>query len=372
MLKIPEKIKYVLDVLAQNGYEAYIVGGCVRDALLGLEPSDYDITTSARPEEIMEIFEKTIPTGIKHGTVTVMAESEPVEVTTFRTEGRYLDSRHPENVEFVTDLREDLSRRDFTVNAMAYNAEKGLIDIFGGATDLKNKLLRAVGEPRKRFSEDALRILRLFRFSSQLGFDIEENTLNSALKLQKGLENISRERIFAELIKLLNGKNQRAILPLIASRGLEFLGLEKIPCFTEIPNEDLRLFVFLSSSSKNPTEALKGLKASNRQIDITEKLLILEKLEAHTKEDIKNALFLTDLEAVSLHFELKNRNKLFLEEIIEKREPYLISHLDIGGEDLIALGYSGREIGERLELLRQEVIKDKNKNKREILISLTK
>ena len=191
MLSIPENAARVIDRLTQNGYEAYIVGGCVRDSLLGLTVSDFDITTSAKPEKVIELFEKTVPTGIKHGTVTVMIGNEPIEVTTFRTEGVYNDSRHPEDVEFVSDIREDLSRRDFTVNAIAYNEKTGIVDLFGGMSDLENKILRAVGDPEKRFREDALRILRLFRFASQLGFEIEENTLNSALSLKDGLENIS-------------------------------------------------------------------------------------------------------------------------------------------------------------------------------------
>ena len=222
MLKIPEKIKFVLRTLTQNGYEAYIVGGCVRDSLLGITPSDYDVTTSAKPEEILGLFDKTVPTGLKHGTVTVIIENEPIEVTTFRTEGEYKDFRHPQNVEFVTDLREDLSRRDFTVNAVAYNETVGLVDLFGGLSDLENKILRSVGDSDKRFKEDALRILRLFRFASQLEFTPEEKTLKSALKLQNGLKNISKERIFSEIVKAVNGKNPKAILPLINSGGLEF------------------------------------------------------------------------------------------------------------------------------------------------------
>ena len=374
MLKIPEKIKFVLDTLTQNGYEAYIVGGCVRDSLLGLIPSDYDVTTSAKPQEILGLFEKTVPTGIKHGTVTVIIDNEPVEVTTFRTEGEYKDSRHPQNVEFVTDLREDLSRRDFTVNAMAFNETVGLVDLFGGVSDIKNKILRAVGDSDKRFSEDALRILRLFRFASQLEFTIEEKTLNSALKLQNGLENISKERIFSELCKAVNGKNPKAILPLIKSGGLEFLGVIKTPEFATADNLDLRLFVFLNTSSENPIKVLKTLKAPSRQIDFANKLLKLQSIKIDSKEDIKNALFLTDFNGVSLFLQLqKEENKLkILDEVIKNKEPYLISHLAVSGEDLKELGFKGKEIGEMLERMRQEVVKSPEKNRKETLMMLTK
>ena len=374
MLKIPEKIKFVLDTLTQNGYEAYIVGGCVRDSLLGIIPSDYDVTTSAKPEEILGLFDKTVPTGLKHGTVTVIIENEPIEVTTFRTEGEYKDFRHPQNVEFVTDLREDLSRRDFTVNAVAYNETVGLVDLFGGLSDLENKILRSVGDSDKRFKEDALRILRLFRFASQLEFTIEEKTLNSALKLQNGLENISKERIFSELCKAVNGKNPKAILPLIKSGGLEFLGVIKTPEFATADNLDLRLFVFLNTSSENPIKVLKTLKAPSRQIDFANKLLKLQSIKIDSKEDIKNALFLTDFNGVSLFLQLqKEENKLkILDEVIKNKEPYLISHLAVSGEDLKELGFKGKEIGEMLERMRQEVVKSPEKNRKETLMMLTK
>lgn len=374
MLKIPEKIKFVLDTLTQNGYEAYIVGGCVRDSLLGLTPSDYDVTTSAKPQEIIGLFEKTVPTGLKHGTVTVIIENEPIEVTTFRTEGEYKDSRHPRNVKFVTDLREDLSRRDFTVNAMAYNETAGLVDLFGGVADLQNRILRAVGDPQKRFSEDALRILRLFRFASQLEFTPEKKTLNSALKLQKGLKNISKERIFSELCKAVNGKNPKAILPLVNSGGFEFLGVIKTPKFTMIDDSDLRLFVFLNTSSENPVEVLKTLKAPKKQIDFANKLIKLQAIKINTKEDIKNALFLTDYNAVNLFLQLQeDEDKLkLLAEIIKNNEPYLISHLAIDGEILKNLGFEGKEIGEILERLRQTVVCDPQKNRKEILMTFTK
>ena len=372
MPKIPENAALVIDRLMENGYEAYIVGGCVRDSLLGVECSDFDITTSAKPEKVIELFEKNVPTGIQHGTVTVIIENEPIEVTTFRTEGAYNDSRHPENVEFVSDLKEDLSRRDFTVNAIAYNKKVGIIDLFGGKSDLENKILRAVGDPDKRFREDALRILRLFRFASQLDFKIEENTLKSALELKDGLKNISRERIFAELQRSVNGKKPKAILPLINSGALEFLGITGEPDLSvSSQSPDLRLWGLIKSS-ENPVLVLKNLKASNRQIANAQNFIKLSGLEIKTKEDIKNALFLTDEQTVRAFFEYYKKDTAKLDEIIENNEPYLISHLAVTGEDLKELGFFGKEIGEKLEALRQAVVKDPQKNEKLVLLRLTK
>ena len=169
-INIPKNVKFIIDTYYNNNYEAFMVGGCVRDSLLGLKPKDFDVTTSALPEITENLFTKTIPTGIKHGTVTVVIDKENFEVTTYRTEENYIDNRRPEKVEFVKDLKEDLSRRDFTINAFAYNDKEGLIDYFNGMDDLKNKVIRAVGDPNKRFNEDALRMLRAIRFSAQLGF----------------------------------------------------------------------------------------------------------------------------------------------------------------------------------------------------------
>ena len=206
---VPTQVKKAINILNNNGYEAYIVGGCVRDFLLNLTPSDFDITTSALPDEILSTFSdyKTIETGLKHGTVTVVIESMHLEITTYRIDGEYKNNRHPDEVYFTRSLKEDLKRRDFTVNAMAYHPEKGLIDCFGGKIDLKNKVIRCVGEPEKRFTEDALRILRAVRFASVLGFDVEEKTFIAAHKLKNLINNISAERINTELNKLLTGKN---------------------------------------------------------------------------------------------------------------------------------------------------------------------
>ena len=179
-IKLPATVKGIIDTLQARGFEAYAVGGCVRDSILGRVPDDWDITTSARPEQIKEIFRKTVDTGIAHGTVTVLLGSGAHEVTTYRIDGEYEDSRHPKNVTFTGNLREDLRRRDFTINAMAYNEQEGLVDLYGGMEDLQKKKIRCVGDSRERFGEDALRILRAVRFSAQLNFGIEEKTRKSA------------------------------------------------------------------------------------------------------------------------------------------------------------------------------------------------
>ena len=213
-IPLPQAVADALSALENAGYEAFIVGGCVRDALLGREPKDYDITTSALPEEVERVFcqNRVIETGLRHGTVTVLSRGEPLEITTYRTDGDYSDHRHPDGVTFTRTLTEDLARRDFTVNAMAYSPDVGLINPFGGLNDLHEKRLRCVGDPDHRFQEDALRILRLLRFASVLGFSVEENTARAARERRDGLRAIAHERVYAELNKLLCGENVTAVL----------------------------------------------------------------------------------------------------------------------------------------------------------------
>ena len=202
-INIPQKAAQILKTLNAAGYEAYVVGGCVRDSILGREPGDWDITTSALPEQVKELFRRTVDTGIQHGTVTVMMDKDGFEVTTYRVDGLYEDGRHPKEVTFTSRLEEDLKRRDFTINAMAYNDDERLVDAFGGMRDLNYHLIRCVGDPKERFSEDALRILRAVRFSAQLAFPIEPETAEAIKSLAPNLEKISAERIQAELVKLL-------------------------------------------------------------------------------------------------------------------------------------------------------------------------
>lgn len=206
-IELPEKVKYIIQTLREHGYEAYAVGGCVRDSILGRKPEDWDITTSAKPEETKALFKRTFDTGIEHGTITVLLDKEGFEVTTYRIDGKYEDSRHPLEVQFTRNLKEDLLRRDFTINAMAYNDEEGIVDIFGGMRDLEEKTIRCVGNAAERFGEDALRILRAVRFAAQLDFKIEEETRRGITKLAPTLQNISAERIQVELVKMLVSPN---------------------------------------------------------------------------------------------------------------------------------------------------------------------
>ena len=203
----PKSVKTVIGTLQENGYEAFAVGGCVRDSYLGLEPCDWDITTNAKPEEVKSLFRRTVDIGMQHGTVKVMIGREGIEVTTYRIDGKYEDSRHPSKVTFTVDLKEDLRRRDFTINAMAYSDRTGLIDLFGGVDDLKAGVIRAVGNAEERFSEDALRMLRALRFSARFGYEIEEDTQKAIVKLAPTLSKISAERIREEMEKLICSRN---------------------------------------------------------------------------------------------------------------------------------------------------------------------
>jgi len=222
LITIPDKVKTIIGQLQDEGYEAYVVGGCVRDSILGRTPNDWDITTNAKPLDVKKLFRRTIDVGIEHGTVKVMMGNEGYEITTYRIDGSYEDSRHPTSVEFTTLLSEDLRRRDFTINAMAYNETDGLVDLFGGMEDIKAGLIRAVGNPAERFSEDALRILRAVRFSAQLGYTIEPETEAAIVNLAPTLEKISAERIREELEKLILSNNPDRL------RDLYRLGITKV------------------------------------------------------------------------------------------------------------------------------------------------
>ncbi|MCQ2609383.1 MAG: hypothetical protein MJ151_01110 [Lachnospiraceae bacterium] len=227
-ININKNAKFIIDELHKNGFEAYIVGGCVRDALIGKLPDDYDITTNALPVDIKRIFKKTVDTGIKHGTVSVLLKTDggnikTYEVTTYRVDGEYIDGRHPESVRFVKNLKEDLSRRDFTVNAMAYNEEDGLIDLFDGIKDLKEKTIRAVGVAKDRYNEDALRMLRAIRFAAKLGFDIEAKTYKAIEEVAPNMAKVSKERIQEELTKILFSKKPRLIKYIYATGLAPFI-----------------------------------------------------------------------------------------------------------------------------------------------------
>ena len=271
----------LLDALHAAGYAAYAVGGCVRDSLLGRTAHDWDLCTSALPQQVMELFgaEQCIPTGLQHGTVTIKYGGQLYETTTFRTEGSYTDGRHPDEVQFVPDVREDLARRDFTINAMAYNEAEGLVDPFGGQADLQNGLLRAVGEPQQRFTEDALRILRLYRFAARFGFALDAATARAARQLAPHLDCISAERIQEELAKLLAAPQPGAylepavlavVLPELTPAALEAAKPVVDACPAGEENLPVRWAVLLGTLGEADTRrVLKRLRCSNACIEET-------------------------------------------------------------------------------------------------------
>ena len=389
-MKYPLYVAEIIDKLENNGHEAYIVGGSVRDMLLGKEPNDYDVTTSALPERTLEIFsdKRTIPTGLKHGTVTVMTEGGPIEVTTFRVDGEYKDSRRPESVSFTGNIADDLARRDFTVNAMAYSERNGLIDLYGGQKDLENKIIRAVGEPKQRFSEDALRIMRAFRFSSQLDFLIDTDTVIGIKQTKEGLSKIAAERIASEFIRTICTNTPYTSLLLMQemdildyvtygylpdrSAGAALSFSSGTPC--------VRLGIYFSGLEKESSRAiLHSLKLSNKLISDT--LRIAEEASknlcgsnADARRLIARCGELTPL-VIDAARALGNLDAEFeskLKEETDKRSCATSSALAVNGGDIVKLGARGREVGRLLEYLLERVIEEPEINKKETLLRLAK
>ncbi len=380
---LPKKVKDCISTIEKAGYEAFCVGGAVRDLLMGITPFDFDVATNCPPEITVTLFERTVPTGIKHGTVTVICDEMPIEVTTYRTETGYADSRHPDSVNFVNSIKDDLSRRDFTVNAIAYNDKTGIYDPFNGYDDIKNKTLRTVGNPIKRFGEDGLRIMRLFRFASQLGFSIADSTKKGAEKQLYLLEKISVERIFNELCKLLTGKYIEKSRELFSLGGLEFLGLPA--CDTTmlrlLPRDRSLRFAALILLASADTNLLQTLKADNSlKYDVQTLLSLYNGDFPKTRAEIKNLLNSSDEENLKRYFLLygllKNtdctKSIKTLYEILENCEPYRICDLAVNGDDIRALGINGCEVGKTLELLRKKVCEDPSLNRKDRLILLIK
>ena len=379
---IPEYVRAVLDRLYENGENAYVVGGSLRDMLLSKTPHDFDLASSAEPQRACEIFSdmRVIKTGLAHGTVTVLSSGQPIELTTFRVDGEYHDMRRPDSVSFTRRIEDDLSRRDFTVNAMAYNEREGLIDLFDGKNDLKNKIIRTVGDPYARFSEDALRIMRAFRFSAQLGFQIEEKTLEAAGALADKLTLIAKERIFSELVRLLCSPYPEKPLKQMRSCGVlshifkDYTPTDRaIKLLCDAENDEItRLALFFSDTDgRSARSELSLLKASGRQrsaasiVDAAKQSYISRKDMA----SLRASLSLDADIALRLSVLLGNSTTDALA-LLNDTTPYSISQLAIGGEDLISLGYSGREIGKTLSHLLDEVIKDPTLNTRERLLEL--
>ena len=445
MIKLPETTAYIIERIEKNGFEAFAVGGCIRDSLLGRVPNDWDITTSAKPADIMNIFENTVETGIEHGTVTVVIDKEPYEVTTYRIDGDYTDGRHPDSVEFTENIEEDLSRRDFTINAMAYNNSTGLVDVFGGREDLENRVIRCVGNPKKRFEEDALRMMRGIRFSAQLGFSIDKDTFKAIEEMADSISAVSIERINVEFTKTLMSDAKKImiyhetgilknVLPELYTIEKENLrkdfSIEKsikmgIDC-ADLCKKDLAcrlagFFVYINEAIgiENTKKILKKMRYDNKTISKTCELLKYSMRNiSNNKEDLKYLLMkldsvelledLIDLKAAEVDTYLETQKKIFedestkndeldkvglevleaftveslivlnnventLKEIVDNKECFRVKDLDINGKDLIAAGVKpGKEIGEMLNKILKEVIKNPDINKKEKLLEIIK
>lgn len=385
IMEIPEYALSVMRKLREAGEQVYTVGGCVRDAFLGLTPNDYDMTVSCPPERTLEILHelRTIPTGLKHGTVTVISEGNPIEITTFRVDGDYKDSRRPDSVSFTRRVEEDLARRDFTVNAMAYSPWEGTVDLFGGREDLKAKIIRAVGDPETRFEEDALRIMRAFRFSAQLGFSIDEDTLMGAQARREGLANIARERIGVEFIKLLCSEGAQGSLSLMAEYGItEYVtggympSAHTLSALSRLENDDeIRLGTFLlDAQAETSRSIIDGLRYSNR---LKSHALHIAEHARKKIETPRDATLLrgavgdeTALKVAKVSSAIGASSAEAVELVRGNRAPSRISELAVGGEELMELGFSGREVGKALRALLDTVIEDPSLNQRDILLEL--
>lgn len=379
--------KYVtdcLDTIESAGFEAYIVGGAVRDMYLGFEPDDYDIATNATPEDIIALFPKVLKTGIKHGTVTVIFGTKSIEVTTYRGDGDYTDSRHPDSVVFYKKIDKDLSRRDFTINAMAYNPKRGVVDLFGGSCDLKNGILRAVGDPEKRFTEDALRIMRLYRFACRFGFSPESKTEFYALKLCKNLSSVSAERIFSELKNALNSPSPNMLFPLVNAGAFKFAGINSAnkQQFERIKNLPVSLEIRLSALliiTKSDIQSLDILKSDNALKQSCKN--ILKAFTVPTPDnDILTRKYLRDYGKSAniaaliikriIYGEDTAASEEMLQNVLNSNCAYRISDLKVNGNDLKNLGLCGEKIGDALNYLLDRVIEKPELNKKETLINL--
>ena len=430
---LPPDIEKVIEIIEQSGFEAYVVGGCVRDYLMGISPDDYDIATSANPDTIKLLFEKTYDTGIEHGTVTVLMGSTPIEVTTFRTEGDYIDNRKPSFVSFVKKLDEDLKRRDFTINALAYNKRCGIIDLFGGTEDIKSGKIQCVGNPDERFTEDALRMLRAIRFACKTGFQLTDQTRAAITKNAALIRNVSKERIKAELEKAITSRHRENLYLLYETglskqiagwldfcmntpqntpyhlynvgihclKALEATTYDKEACWAALLHDVGKPYKRTTDakgqdhfkgheevSSEIADEIMRELKFDNRMRLKIKKVIRLHRFEyALSPYSVKKAicdctredfdLLLTLMEADSkAHSESAASERLekisTIRKIYEevKDDPLTIKELKINGNDLKALGLNGAEIGNALEKLMDEVLKDKTLNEKSKLLAL--
>ena len=398
IIDLPKNVENIIGSLEEHGFEGFAVGGCVRDSLLKKTPKDWDITTDALPVDMKKIFKKTFDTGIAHGTVTVLMDGVGYELTTYRIDGNYSDGRHPDSVSFSKSLSEDLCRRDFTINAMAYSNKKGIVDLFDGRKDLQNGIIRAVGDAKKRFDEDALRMLRAVRFAAQLGFKIDDDTFEAIKEKAKLLSKVSKERIFVELNKSLNGDFAQNIKMVYTSGlyryiGKEFAKLDKsIYDFypRKFPNKKHMYWAVFLENIEN-VEAVKKilfeLKSDNATRNNT--YLLVKELKnpmPSSDEDIRWSLHRIGADLFCDYIEIlksDKKNVYILDKIdtienrysliLKENHAYEISMLDITGKDLMDIGISkGPKIGEVLEFLLKKVIENPLNNEKSSLLRLAK
>ena len=393
-IEMPEGAEEIISRLKGRGYEAFAVGGCVRDSIMGRTPEDWDITTSALPAQVKEVFRRTIDTGIQHGTVTVMKGGIGYEVTTYRIDGEYRDGRHPSSVSFTSNLREDLRRRDFTINAMAYSHETGLVDAFGGLEDMKAGRIRCVGDPVERFTEDALRILRAIRFSAQLDFSIEDETLKAITTMAPNLAKVSRERVQTELTKLLLSPHPEKIRQVYdtgispyVSEAFHRLNLENLQVNGRLPKKKhVRWGVFLKdASSTDAVQILRDLKLDNDTINrvrvlnqwINQPVCPDEKEIRRAMSAMEPSLFddLLDIWEILGKTEEEQEQAGMRREtsgIIRRRGDCVsLKELAVSGRDLMDAGMKpGKAVGAMLQYLLSQVLEEPEQNKKETLLAL--
>ena len=383
-IQLPAPVRYAMNALTRAGHQAYIVGGSVRDVLLGKEPHDYDITTSALPEEMLELFsrDRLLTNGMKHGTVTLIKYGTPIEMTTFRIDGEYSDGRHPDAIEFTGNLYEDVARRDFTVNALCWNPETGLIDYVDGEEDIQNRIIRCVGDPDRRFTEDALRILRALRFSSVLDFDIDPVTAESAIDFRELLDKIAVERILVELKKLLAGARAEQVLlqfrlvfevilpELIDLTADEYMLAARRVSLTP-PAPELRLAALLyGMAPEKVAECAMRLKFSKASRKFIEQIgLNAARPLPMNRPDMRRMLGEMGEELLAGLIELRNADmRAMCHLVIQQNDCVSIRQLAVGGEDVFAAGVSRKKTGQCLSFLLSEVIEDRLPNEKEALL----
>mgnify|MGYP001467843923 FL=1 len=398
VIELPSQVEWILKKLRDRGYEAFAVGGCVRDTILNRKPGDWDITTSARPEQVKAVFGKTVDTGLQHGTVTVIRDHVGYEITTYRIDGEYEDGRHPKEVEFTADLR----RRDFTINAMAYSHETGLVDIFGGLEDLKAGRIRCVGNAMERFTEDALRIMRAVRFAAQLNFTIEEETWRALSAIAPNLSHVSKERIQTELTKTLLSGNPQGVLAMEETGMSPYMTQSFPDIFSEAKSRGICLEERLRRSAELPAEKyfrygallahlgekktetiLRELKLDNHTIRSAKTLAAFSGLPLPTEEGavrktmsqmedwLFDAFLIFERNLLPEKRELAEQAETLCRRIRERGDCVRMKDMKVTGNDLMEAGVKpGKTVGETLARLFAEVLEDPQKNSREELLSM--